>query len=158
MVAKYKASPLEVEANYFAAELLMPEKLVLRKVKGMRPSFALIAKLAQEFDTTLTAMAMRFVDLSNDYCAIVVSENGRIQWWRGSDDFEESFWIEAGSELSDETVAGAVFEGSSPPSGPQEVESEHWVECKGDREHELLMEEVFPIHAYGQVLSLLYLP
>ncbi len=157
MVAKYKASPLEVEANYFAAELLMPEKLVLPQLKGMSPSFKLISNVAKDFDTTLTAMAIRFVDLLNDYCAIVVSEEGKIRWWRGSEVFEERFWISADTRLSEETVAGSVFRGEAPPSGPEEVDSEHWVDCKQGYEHEPFMEEVFPIPAYGQILSLLYL-
>ncbi len=158
MVTKYKASPLEVEATYFAAELLMPEKLVVPRLKGMRPSFQLVSQLAAEFDTTLTATAIRMVDVSKDYWAIVVSEGGSVKWWRGSEDFEDAFWIEAGSLVSEDTAAGAVFGGARPPQGPQEVESEHWAECRGGHEHERLLEEVFHLPAYDQVLSLLYLP
>jgi hypothetical protein len=147
-----------VEANYFAAELLMPEKLILPRLSGVRPSFELVSQLAAEFDTSLTAMAVRVVDVSNDYWAIVVSERGRIKWWRASEDFEGAFWIQIGSHVSNDTVAGAVFEGSRAPQGPQEVDSEYWADRMGGNEHEILMEEVLHLPAYDRVLSLLYLP
>ena len=44
------------------------------------------------------------------------------------------------------------------PVGPETVLSEAWAECKEHYEHETLLEEVFPLEDYGQVLSLLYLP
>jgi hypothetical protein len=51
-----------------------------------------------------------------------------------------------------------VFNGGPAPSGPEEVETQAWAECRGGYEHEVLMEEAVPLAAYGQVLSLLYLP
>ena len=46
MIIKHKASAPEVEANYFAAELLMPEKLFIPRLRKSRPSFELIKTLA----------------------------------------------------------------------------------------------------------------
>ncbi len=157
MVAKYKASVPEVEANYFAAELLMPEKLLGPRVKNVRPSFAVFSELANDFDTTLTAMAVRCADVVDGYCALVVSQNNKVHWWRGSEDFEQRFWIEPGSLLSEEALAGSVFRGKPVPSGPVEVDSEAWASCRHGFEHEPLFEEVFLMPSYGQVLSLLYL-
>ena len=158
MVAKYRASAPEVEANYFAAELLMPEDLFAPCIRNRRPSFTLISSLATDFRTSLTATAIRYAEVSDDYCAVVVSEGDKIRWWRGSTRFEERFWIEAGSPLAPESVAGSLFHGEPAPVGPEAVRSEAWLECKGDYEHETLLEEVFPLEAYGQILSLLYLP
>jgi Zn-dependent peptidase ImmA (M78 family) len=158
MVAKYKAGAPEVEANYFAAELLMPEKLFTLRLRKSRPSFELIKDLAREFDTSLTATAIRCAEVTNDYWAVVVSEEGSIRWWRGSENFEERFWIEAGTPLSPHSVAGSVFKGEPVPTGPVEVERDAWAECKEGYDHDILIEEVLPLSAYGQILSLLYLP
>ena len=158
MVAKYKASALEVEANYFAAELLMPEKLFAPRLRRSRPSFALIKELARDFDTSLTATAIRCAEVTNDYCAVVASEGGWIRWWRGSEKFEERLWIEAGTPLSPDSIAGSVLDGEPIPDGPVEVDREAWAECKEGYEHDTLVEEIFPLSAYGQILSLLYLP
>jgi Zn-dependent peptidase ImmA (M78 family) len=99
MVKKYKASPEEVEANYFASSLLMPEPLFGPRCDGKRPSVELVRTLADEFGTSLTATAIRIVELSQDYCAVVFSENGRVRWFRASEAFEGAFWQDPGSRL-----------------------------------------------------------
>jgi len=158
MVNKYKASAPEVEANYFAAELLMPEKLFTPRLKKSRLSFDLIKSLAQEFGTSLTATAIRCAEVTDDYWAIVVSENGAVKWWRGSENFEECFWIEAGTPVSPNTVAGSIFQGEPAQTTPIEVDTAEWAECKPDYDHEILIEEALQLDACNQVLSLLYLP
>jgi Zn-dependent peptidase ImmA (M78 family) len=158
MVMKYRASVPEVEANYFAAELLMPEKIFVPRLRNTKPSFTLIKELANDFGTSLTATAIRCAEITDDYWAVVVSEAGRIRWWRGSEKFEERFWIRADMPLSDETVAGSIFQGESAPDSPVEVNRESWALCKDDYDDDVLFEEVFQLPAYGQVLSLLYLP
>ena len=65
--------------------------------------------------------ALRYVDLRNDYCALVVSENGKVRWWRESADFKGSFWIDPGTKLSPHTVAAGIFRGESKPARPERV-------------------------------------
>jgi len=158
MFARYKASAPEVEASSFAAELLMPQAAFTPLLRRVRPSFRLISELAMEFDTSLTAAAIRCVEVTDDYWAVVASERGTIRWWRGSERFEERFWIDAGATLAAATVAGSLSRGKSAPLGPEEVESKAWVDCREGYEHDTLIEEAFPLHTCGQVLSLLYLP
>ncbi len=158
MVAKYKASALEVEASYFAAELLMPGNLFGPRLRKLRPSFDLIKGLAREFGTSLTATAIRCAEVTDDYLAVVASEGGRIRWWRGSENFEEQLWIEAGTPLSPKSVAGSIFQGEPLPPGPVEVDRDAWAECREGYDHDILIEEAFPLSAYNQILSLLYLP
>lgn len=158
MIARYKASAPEVEASSFAAELLMPQAALAPLLKRARPSFRLVSDLATEFDTSLTAAAIRCVEVTDDYWAVVASEGGKIKWWRGSERFEERFWIDAGATLTAETVAGSFYRGKALPSGPEEVESGAWVDCKAGYEHDTLIEEAFHLLTQGQVLSLLYLP
>ena|SRR5258708_17256269 len=61
--------PQEIEANRFAAELLMPEKLVTAAIekciakKPNLPQRALIADLAKEFQVSEQAMEFRLVNL-----------------------------------------------------------------------------------------------
>jgi Zn-dependent peptidase ImmA (M78 family) len=158
MIVRYKASAPEVEASSFAAELLMPQAAFTPHLRRVHPSFQLISKLATEFDTSLTATAIRCVEVTDDYWAVVASEGGKIRWWRGSERFEERFWIDTGSALAAGTVAGSLFRGKAAPSVPEEVRSSDWVDCKEGYRHEVLIEEVFPIRNRDQILSLLYLP
>lgn len=155
---QYKGSPTEIEANYFAAELLMPEHLVESRLKRERPSFRLFSELAKTFNTSLTAMAMRCVELANDYWAVVVCEGGKIRWWRGSEDFCEHFWIEPGTLVGRDAIASRVLQGKAKAGVPYEVDSESWVEFRTNMRQEVMKEEVCVLQEYNQVLSLLYLP
>jgi hypothetical protein len=74
-----------------------------------------------------------------------VSEKGTIRWWRGSENFDERFWIEAGTPVSPNTVAGSILQGESAPISPIEVATDEWAQCKTGYEHDVLIEEVFQL-------------
>jgi Zn-dependent peptidase ImmA (M78 family) len=52
---EYNGSPPEMEANTFAAELLMPTNLFRPRCERAEPSLELIKALARDFHTTITA-------------------------------------------------------------------------------------------------------
>ncbi len=76
----YGRSPLEVEANHFAAELLMPGSHFKAACGNSEPSMALIESLAADFETTLTATAIRFADTTKRKVVVVWFKDGIIQW------------------------------------------------------------------------------
>ena len=159
MVASYKASAAEGEANYFASGMLMPGKLFLRRGGSSNLSVEVISDLAGYFGTSFTATAIRYVDLSSDPCAVVVSHDGRIRWWRGSKRFEQRFWLDARSQLPEGTVAGSIFAGGRRPTGSEKVDIAAWSE-KGvdDDEEDLFVEECLIVDRYDQIISLLRMP
>jgi hypothetical protein len=136
----------------------MPEKLFAPRIRRPSLSMQLLKDLAADFQTTLTATAIRYMEVSDDYCAVVVSEKGRVRWWRGSELFEELCWIGAGFPLSPDTIAGGLFKGEPLPAGPQRVDARAWVEDTSKLEDDILFEEAFLLERYGQVISLLRLP
>lgn len=76
----YGRSALEVEANHFAAELLMPTFHFRAACAKVQPSMGLIESLSAEFETTLTATAIRFADTSTWKIVVVWHEGGIIRW------------------------------------------------------------------------------
>lgn len=156
MVAKYKASAPEIEANYFAAELLMPEKLFKPMASRGRPSAELIKRVAAEFGTTLTSTAIRFAEVMDDYFAVVFSEKGRIRWSRGSKPFEKRYWLEPGTTLSLDTVAGRYFRDGVIHEGSHELDRGAWLQNDVDDSDEPIFEEIIPLTRYGQVMSLIW--
>ncbi len=76
----YGRSPLEVEANCFAAELLMPNSHFRAACANHEPSMALIASLAEDFQTTLTSTAIRFADVSKRRVVVVYYEKSVVRW------------------------------------------------------------------------------
>lgn len=76
----YGCSPMEMEANCFAAELLMPTSHFREACAKVLPSMQLIENLADEFKTTLTATAIRYADMSKHRIVIVWIYESKIKW------------------------------------------------------------------------------
>lgn len=159
MLARYGASPLEVEASVFAGSLLMPEDLFVECAAGRRPTPAVINELADLFGTSLTATALRFVETSNDYYVFVLSEQNRIRWWRASDSFgEHELWIENRTNVPSNSAAAAFFRGETLPSKAQAIDLRAWLGDLPGIHSDTIYEQAFPLPRYGQVVSILWLP
>ena len=89
----------EAEANVFAAELIMPESLFAPTAASSLPSFEIVEQLAEDFQTTLTATAIRYVQLCNRKCAVVCSSNRRVDWCWRNPEFHHSISEERRSSL-----------------------------------------------------------
>lgn len=155
MLAGYKGSAHEIEANLFAAELLMPRNLFRRRMGADDPLPSVLRDLATYFQTSLTSTAVRFVEMADEKCAVVVVENGRVRWWRASDAFD-GFWIDPKAVVSPATVAGAYLKGEPLPSGAEEVDGSEWLGPKAARVADSLYEVAIPLTSYGQVISMLW--
>ena len=77
-----KIDPIELRANEFASELLMPTNLFQNELKRKLPSWELIEELSATFGTSLQATANKFVEHS---CWIMVVKNGVLQRYSISD-------------------------------------------------------------------------
>lgn len=86
---------IELEANQFSAELLMPTTL-FRQYKGFRndPSMECLIPQAEHFNVSFEACAQRYAALHDDLVAIVFSHKNNIRYSCKGDDFP--FWIKPG--------------------------------------------------------------
>lgn len=82
-----KTGKQELEANEFASELLMPEKIFLKEAKG-KFSPLLIKRLAERFKTSLTATVFRYFQFNLHPLCLVFIENGKVRYWKKSDDLK----------------------------------------------------------------------
>jgi hypothetical protein len=148
---RYEEGNLEAEANWFAAELLMPGNLFRPSCNVPRPTFEAIKQIARRFITTLTATAIRFVQLGPERCALVWSENNRVKW------AVRSVFIERDRELSTYSLASNVFRGKALPGEAQPVPQKAWLDVRvvGGRD---LFEETLSFSRLGAALSLLWFP
>lgn len=152
---RYEDGNHEAEANWFAAELLMPGRMFARYCDVPEPSFGAMKMVSRMFGTTLTATSIRFVELTAERCALVWSEAGKVKWSVRSADFPE--WIERGRSLSDLSHAADVFAERLVPEGFQPVPQHAWMARRvgGSRD---LMEETLAFKRLGAALSILWLP
>ena len=79
----------EWEANQFAAELLMPRHLFSQDAEHRDAAFHEIAELASQswYDVSVTAAAIRFVEVTSEACALVSAHDGLIDWVMKSEAF-----------------------------------------------------------------------
>jgi Zn-dependent peptidase ImmA (M78 family) len=75
-----RKDPVEVEADCFANELLMPERLVRPLIRHVGDGLAAIRALEEQFRTSMSAAAIRFSAITSDPVAVVVSYHGVVEW------------------------------------------------------------------------------
>jgi Zn-dependent peptidase ImmA (M78 family) len=148
----YKGNSLEIEANFFAAELLMPEDLYYPKIKGKDVSKELIELLAREFNTSITATAIRFVTLRPDY-ALICSDNSEIKWYVVNFD-QFPYPLNATGKVHKNSMAYEFFMGNSLSDTLFPVEKDAWFRWSVQGK---LKELAISLgKKYNQVLSFLY--
>lgn len=153
----YGRSPEEAEANWFAATLLMPKFLIPDAILKKDPGFALISQLAKEFQTSLTAAARRFVELSKQPVVLVSSSDNRVNWTARSKS-AGYYFVTPGSmvpqhSLTAETVAAGLSESPVDALDPLT-----WFPDLNLSEDSELFEAVRYSAGYDTALTLLWLP
>lgn len=146
----------EYQANVFAAELLMPERLFAPRCCGGRPYLERIDALATLFRTSLTATAIRFVEFCPEECAIVLSRDGRIHWGYPGRQFRFRYF-QAGMELDPFSIAYDYFHKGKRDRNQQSVDASAWFPKIQFRQDAMLKEQSWDLGEYGTVLTLLWI-
>ncbi len=82
---KLKYGEQELEANSFASELIMPAALFKKEVSGKKFSPELLNNLADRFQTSITSVAFKCVELNIHPVCLFFIKNGVIKYWKKSD-------------------------------------------------------------------------
>ncbi len=143
----------EREANEFAAELLMPEKLIHAQFDLRSISLAMVSSVANEFETSLTAAGIRILELTDVPSAIVWSDRSQLSWYRTSSSFP--FHLSKAELPIERSKAGQLFAGKRVTPGPSEVESNLWLQDADARGTPVIFEDSIYLPNYEAVLSLL---
>src|SRR5258705_6984076 len=72
--------PFEMEADYFAAALLMPEVPFRKEANRRDPGLTAVEILAKACETSLTATAIRYAGVTRDAVAVILSTGPSIDW------------------------------------------------------------------------------
>lgn len=142
---------LEVEANHFAVELLMPEDMFKKAVSDKELSLGLLDFLYKTFAVSLTAAAIRFATLRPEY-ALVCSSSERIKWFVVDREWFP-LYLNISGKVHPESMAYEHFLGRSVPQKFCSVEPEAWTNWKVRGK---LTEFAIPLGHYNEVLSFLY--
>jgi hypothetical protein len=118
----------ETCANEFASELLLPRPMFLQHSRGRPMLFNTVSELADLFETSLTATAIRLVELGS-FPAILVCMRGDKLWFRRGPDVPTSLWPQAPGKA---TFAWDVVHGLTTAANG-EVFAHEWLSGLGAR-------------------------
>lgn len=150
----------ELEADHFAAGLLMPNPLFERAMGRAGSGFRAIERLSKACCTSLTATAIRFAEASEEPVAVVVSSGQTIDYWFASDvlKFQPGItWLAKGHPLPKGTATAAFNTDPARIERCDRVEDgcnlRDWFGDGPDRE---LSEDVVGLGSYGKTLTVLF--
>lgn len=151
-IQAYKGNAHEIEANAFAAELLMPRSWLTQRVGNQQLTVRLICQIAEEFGTTLTATAVRLVEESKDDCCVVFSDTNSVRWHKKSRT-ADGIWI--AREISEESRARDCDTEPQDSRGPRKVAPAAWLSGRSLRDYTEVWEESVFLPTYRIAITLL---
>ena len=149
----------EIEADHFAATLLMPRALFKKAMSGAGDGLPAIEKLAEQCCTSLTATAIRYARCTREPVAVSLSTGTRIDYCFMSDalKYVRGFdWIRKGEGLSMDTATFAFNQNPEnirhSERGENVTDLQNWF--GGDRSLSAT-EQVVGLGNYGKTLTVL---
>jgi Zn-dependent peptidase ImmA (M78 family) len=146
----------ESEANIFAAELLMPEKMFKRFTTKKMISFDLIKDISNFFETSITSSAFRYAEIGNHPVALIYCVDSKVKWAKINEHFTHQF-IQYGMKISQNSYTFEFFNGKATPITPEEVPTDAWfMESFNYQPNSFIYEQCFGFPNFNAVLVLLW--
>lgn len=152
----------ELEANEFASELLMPEKLFLKEAIGKKFSPLLINQLSKRFKTSLTATVFRYFQFEQLHpLCLVFIENGKVKYWKKSIDFKVWFGDYTKLAPPSDSVAAEYIQNNynfiySFDEKAQSIRKSTWFKLSQYVEDTDCYEYCIPTRKYKTILSIIW--
>ena len=151
--------PYELEADHFAAGLLMPEAPFRKAMNQFDPGLDAINQMAELCVTSRTATAIRFAELSDAAVAVIVSTGGVIDYCFMSNAMKslpKLDWIRKGTPLPTGTATATLAADSERVSAGDRLSDETDVrDWLGGTCRAAISEESVGLGRYGKVLTVL---
>lgn len=125
-IAAYKGTGIEQEANAFAAELLMPTPMLAQQLRYASPTIQRAIQVATTFGTSLTAAAIRVVELIDFPAIVVLSADNRVSWAIASPKARPYFSVQRGDRIDDQALAWNCLTEPDELEEPVSVDPTAW--------------------------------
>lgn len=146
---------MEVEANQFSAELLMPSQFMRDDVKRLNaPEIDHIVALATKYDVSKESMGRRYIEFQDEPCALVFSRNGKLSYMVKGQYFPQlSIW-QKGDAIPENSLTKTYNDQSGNSSDWREHASDIWL--RNSNKYESVYEQVL-LQENGYRITLLTL-
>ena len=152
----------ELEADHFAAALLMPRHLFgVALGQETIPGFYAIEALSEKCKTSITATAIRYATFADYPVALIVSSNNRIEYSFMSDTMKTKIqgasWLRKGEGIPPQSQTSAFNEDQNNIlSGAKEESSSYLDAWFPGAQSEEVNEDVIGLGGYGKTLTVLF--
>lgn len=159
-----RKDPMEVEADAFAGELLVPTTFARPLLHGASPRMQTVLALRDAFDVSLSCAAIRLAQLADEPLIVVLSKDGVIEWTARS----EALWAHGGwarktwkrewapRGSGTRRLAGDDARRLAGGEDGSELLACEW--CDGAPSTVVAVEEAVGLGTYNRVLTLLRFP
>jgi len=120
----------EKQAHLFASNLLMPSEWILKVLPKKIQGIQNVRRLSHDFEVSLTAAAIRLVQVSSQMCAVIYSKKNTIEWGHLSNSLKSHYVkIKHGHSVSSRTQAYKLCNGdtSNEDTKPLKTNPEFWL-------------------------------
>lgn len=150
----------ELEADHFAARLLMPEPLFDRAMNRAGTGLEAVEKLAAECITSLTATAIRYAQATDGLAAAIISDGKIIDYAFMSDELKEVRGIQWMRKNTPLPKCTATYEFNADPTNVAEGKKSDAATClldwfNADVDVEM-SEEIVGLGGYSRTLTVLF--
>ena len=151
---------IEVEADCFASNLLMPSSRFAADAKKVLRGLPGIVKLAEAYGTSLTATAVRYLQMNLFPCVVVQWNNSGFHWKRLSTGAYVIGWrktVEQVAQLPRDSPTGKLIKKPAPgvlECGTTKAAWFPFTDAKGDR-NSIIREQAISLGRYGVLTMLL---
>lgn len=124
-VTEWGADNPERRANRYATDLLLPKFMFEPRAKNKDIVFDTVRELARDFQVSLTATAIRLVELGSFPAMIVCNEYGHRRWFFRGSDVPDVLWPR--DTPGAYTSAYDLLRGSTKLEGSVDVQADGWI-------------------------------
>lgn len=145
-------SDREARANEYASNLLLPKSMFVPRVKGRDITFVTVDVLREEFNTSMTATAIRLVRQGPSPSMLICSSKSGREWFVASSEVERRLWPR--KDVGENTAAYDLLRGGIVPDRAQDVDADEWID-RDDADEYFVREHSRKVND-GRVLTLLW--
>lgn len=152
---------LEIEANDFAAELLMPASFIEEETGNYSIGLEVIKSITEKCETSLTSSALRYIKYCPEIAVVVMSENNKIKYFVLSEEANKrKLFLDSGTSLNKFSVAYDFFDKDGNVSDSnednQQVDISAWFPALDYSQYDCF-ENAIALPNFNQVISLVWL-
>lgn len=132
----------ERRANRYAADLLLPDRLFAAEARGKDMTLGSVQELAQRYQTSLTATAIRLVELGSFPAMLICNERGsrRWKWFVRGPDVPARLW--PADEPGGDALAFDLLRNRHAERGPAEVAAAAWFDQESAERYAVVEESI----------------